>query len=166
MKKLIKTFDIKIDKIIPVFHQWIQQDIIPDHLVIDVVDYKHIIDGPGIMLIAHEANISIDRENNEIGLMYIRKKPLNKTLIENITEIKSILDFLADSLKNDPLLLDKIEFKESYKIYSNDRLQLSKNKTSIEYLLTNAKKVFKNSNINFLNSKLNSRLTIKIKKTK
>ena len=31
---------------IPELHRWIQNDSIPDHMLIDVVDYSHIPDGP------------------------------------------------------------------------------------------------------------------------
>ena len=52
---------------IPLFHGWIQEKIIPDHLLIDVADYSHIPDGPGIMLIAHEGHFSLDQEKIMIG---------------------------------------------------------------------------------------------------
>ena len=44
--------------------------------MVDVADYKHMIDGPGIMLISHEGNFSIDLQDGEVGFMYIRKQPL------------------------------------------------------------------------------------------
>ena len=34
---------------------------VPDHLLIDVADYAHVPNGPGTVLVAHEANIHIDR---------------------------------------------------------------------------------------------------------
>jgi hypothetical protein len=39
---------------IPVFHSWIQDKVVDDHLMIDVADYSHKQDNPGRMLIAHE----------------------------------------------------------------------------------------------------------------
>ena len=50
---------------IPVFHRWIQDKVVDDHLLIDVADYSHIPDGPGIMLVAHEGNISLDQKNHQ-----------------------------------------------------------------------------------------------------
>ena len=44
---------------IPVFHDWIQDQSL-DELLIDVVDYRHVHDGPGVMLIAHDAHYAID----------------------------------------------------------------------------------------------------------
>ena len=44
---------------IPVFHRWIQEQV-SEELLVDVADYRHVPDGPGVMLIAHEANYSLD----------------------------------------------------------------------------------------------------------
>ena len=62
---------------IPVFHKWIQDKSLPGHLLIDVADYSHIPDGPGIMLIAHEGYVSLDQENQKPGLLYMRKKDIS-----------------------------------------------------------------------------------------
>jgi hypothetical protein len=43
--------------LIPIYHHWIQNHSIPDHLLIDVADYEHVPEGPGTVLVAHEANI-------------------------------------------------------------------------------------------------------------
>ena len=53
---------------IPVFHNWIQEKVVDDHLLIDVADYSHITDGPGVMLIAHEGHFSLDQENHQPGI--------------------------------------------------------------------------------------------------
>ena len=44
---------------VPIFHGWIQCKIL-DGVPIDVADYAHVPDGPGVMLIGHEADRSID----------------------------------------------------------------------------------------------------------
>ena len=56
---------------IPVFHNWIKTNSVPEHMLIDVIDYSHIPDGPGIMLIAHEGHFSLDKEKNMPGLLYL-----------------------------------------------------------------------------------------------
>jgi hypothetical protein len=60
---------------IPVFHGWIQQQALPGHLLIDVHDYSHVHHGPGILLVAHEANLSVDEAEGRRGLLYLRKQP-------------------------------------------------------------------------------------------
>lgn len=59
---------------IPVFHGWIQRQVLPGHLLIDVHDYSHVHHGPGILLVAHEANISLDQTDGRPGLLYLRKR--------------------------------------------------------------------------------------------
>jgi hypothetical protein len=66
--------DIEIGDAIPVFHQWIQDSVVPE-LLIDVADYKHVPDGPGVMLIGHEADYSLDQTGGRLGLLYNRKIP-------------------------------------------------------------------------------------------
>lgn len=63
---------IHLEDAIPVFHRWIQQRDLPE-LLIDVTDYSHVPAGPGVMLIGHEANYSLDNGNNELGVLYNRK---------------------------------------------------------------------------------------------
>ena len=67
------------EDILPIFQRWIQEGRLAG-MLIDVIDYKHVPDGPGIMLIADEADIAYDLMDGEIGLHYIRKRGLPDTL--------------------------------------------------------------------------------------
>src|SRR5882724_7078916 len=58
---------------IPVFHRWIQDRVCPE-MLIDVADYRHVPNGPGVMLIGHEANYSLDQTKGRLGLLYSRKQ--------------------------------------------------------------------------------------------
>ncbi len=64
---------------IPVFHRWIQQKAV-DEVLIDVVDYKHVANGPAIMLIGHEADYVLDFEKGKPGLAYTRKRAVGQDL--------------------------------------------------------------------------------------
>ncbi len=63
------------EDILPIFQRWIQEHRV-EGMLIDVIDYKHVPDGPGIMLIADEADFAYDLADGEIGLHYIRKRDL------------------------------------------------------------------------------------------
>jgi hypothetical protein len=63
------------DAFLHVFHSWIQRQAIPDHMLIDVADYHHVPDGPGTVLVSHEANIHFDHTEGRPGLLYVRKQP-------------------------------------------------------------------------------------------
>ena len=65
----------KPDDILPIFQRWIQEHSV-DGMLIDVIDYKHVPDGPGILLIADEADFAYDLGDGQIGLHYIRKRAL------------------------------------------------------------------------------------------
>jgi hypothetical protein len=57
----------------PLFHRWIQQNRV-EGMLLDVADYKHVPDGPGILLIGHEADYNIDLTGGRPGLAYDRKR--------------------------------------------------------------------------------------------
>jgi hypothetical protein len=66
---------IKAEEFVPVFHRWIQSQALPGHQLIDVADYDHVHEGPGIVLVSHEANIHADQGYGKPGLLYRRKQP-------------------------------------------------------------------------------------------
>ena len=74
---------------VPVFHNWIQNKAIDDHLLIDVADYSHISDGPGIMLIAHEGHFSLDQESNKPGMLYMRRAENTGNFLERFDKVFS-----------------------------------------------------------------------------
>ena len=69
------------DDILPIFQRWIQEHRL-EGMLIDVIDYKHVPEGPGIVLIADEADIAYDLTDGEIGLHVIRKRDLPAALSE------------------------------------------------------------------------------------
>jgi hypothetical protein len=79
---------------IPVFHSWIQRQALPGHLLIDVHDYSHVHHGPGILLVAHEANLSIDEAEGRRGFVYIRKQPA--TLPEIVEHARAATELLTE----------------------------------------------------------------------
>ena len=66
------TLDIR--ELIPVFHQWIQQQPISGHLLLDVHDYSHVPKGPGILLVGHQGDFNVDIVGNQVGLGYVSKQ--------------------------------------------------------------------------------------------
>jgi hypothetical protein len=75
--------EVDITLFIPIFHRWIQEHTVPG-LLIDVVDYKHVRQGPGIILIGHEGDYGIDLEGGQLGLVYTRKRDLTGTVAERL----------------------------------------------------------------------------------
>ena len=86
--------------LIPVFHQWIQEHAVPG-LLIDVADYTHLVDGPSVLLVAHEANYALDETGGRPGLSYTRKQPLDGTFAERLTVAAGALLRAARRLEED-----------------------------------------------------------------
>jgi len=145
LKRKIKSLNTDIESFVPLFHNWIQEDRIPNHVMVDVVDYKHIPDGPGIMLIAHEGHFSLDFEDNELGLLYMRKTPLGDNMAETLSGIQEILDFAVGLIKIDSSMGEKIEFSDEYQLISNDRFKFPKNTESEQELMRVVSGVFNDS---------------------
>ncbi len=60
-------------QLVPVFHRWIREGTLDD-LMIDVADYSHVPDGPGVLLVCHEAIYGIDDTGGERGLLFSRRR--------------------------------------------------------------------------------------------
>ena len=107
---------------IPVFHNWIQDKIVDNHLLIDVADYSHIPDGPGVMLVAHEGNFSLDQESQQPGIMYMRKTEIAGSFTERFNKVLSTVIKAANRL-SDKDVSKKVDCKfNSFRFIANDRL--------------------------------------------
>jgi len=63
----------ELEALVPVFHRFIRDQVIKD-LLIDVVDYSHVPDGPGVVLIGHAADFYLGALDGAFGLVYSRKR--------------------------------------------------------------------------------------------
>lgn len=66
---------LKPADILPIFQRWIQEHTV-EGMLIDVIDYQHVPAGPGIVLIADEADYAYDLGGGRPGLHYLRKRDL------------------------------------------------------------------------------------------
>jgi hypothetical protein len=113
------------EELVPVFHSWIQRQAMPGHLLIDVADYKHVPDGPGTVLVAHEANIAMDRGEGRLGLLYVRKQaiPGAVTFAERLRAVFGAALASCAKLEEEPSLAGRLHFRTdevSFRIH--DRL--------------------------------------------
>ncbi|HYU15595.1 MAG TPA: hypothetical protein VEL05_05980, partial [Candidatus Acidoferrum sp.] len=81
---------VQLAGFIPVFHGWIQESRLPGRLLIDVADYRHVANGPGVVLIAHEARYALDGEHGPLGLECVRQRdepgPLEEKLVDGFRD--------------------------------------------------------------------------------
>ena len=111
-------------ELVPVFHRWIQTAAIPGHLLVDVADYDHVPEGPGILLVAHEGNLGIDLIGGQLGLLYYRKQPLAGDLAARLRACTGIALHACRLLEQDPALGGRLRFNAGQlEIFANDRLR-------------------------------------------
>lgn len=77
--------DVPTHEIVKTFHTWIQTKRLAEEVVIDVADYGHVVNGPGVVLICHHANYSVDTLDGRQGVSFNRKRDVGGTLEERIT---------------------------------------------------------------------------------
>ena len=106
---------------IPVFHSWIQDKVVSDHLLIDVADYSHIPDGPGVMLIAHEGHFSLDQENHQPGIMYMRKTDIGGDFKGRFINVLSTAIQAANDLSDNNINKEVDFIRNSFRFIANDR---------------------------------------------
>ncbi len=69
---------LDLEKFHGVFNSWIQRSL-TDDLLVDVAEYLHVHNGPGILLIGHTANYSLDLTAGRLGFLYNRKSQVEGT---------------------------------------------------------------------------------------
>jgi hypothetical protein len=149
---------VRLDDFIPIFHRWIQQQNLSGHLLIDVHDYSHIHQGPGILLVGHEGNFSIDMNGGRPGLIYYRKTPTTLSAVEHLAAIcKSALEACRLLEKDARMRFNRDEFV----VMANDRLHAPNNDETLDELkpaLTAAlRQIFDNAQFQFARTSLDSR---------
>jgi hypothetical protein len=63
-----------LEAYIPVFHRWIKDRVLTTDTLVDVANYAHVPQGPGVVLIGHGADYFMDEGEGRLGLLYNRKR--------------------------------------------------------------------------------------------
>jgi hypothetical protein len=118
---------------IPLFHGWIQAGDL-DGVPIDVANYAHVPDGPGVILIGHEADRSFDLGEGRPGAVYQRKRDLEGTLEERLALVLSEADRTADLIEADSAAGGVRFDRDEVLIRINDRLNAPNDDATLEAL--------------------------------
>ena len=122
---LEKGAEIPLKQVIPLFHRFIQNNLL-DGLLVDVAEYTHVHEGPGVLLIAHEGNYSLDETGGERGLLYNQKRSSDTSGEGNLKTAWRRALKACDLLEKEPELAGKLKFNPSrMRIFVNDRLESS-----------------------------------------
>ena len=116
------------EEFIHVFHRWITERVLPE-LLIDVADYSHVHEGPGVLLVGHDAIYAYDLSRGEPGLLYSRRRETSPEL-EGIDALESRIESLlkcafraCDLIEAEPQLEGRVAFdRHRLELSVNDRL--------------------------------------------
>jgi hypothetical protein len=110
VKSFIENPDaVYLPAFVPIFQRWIQTHAV-EGLLVDVADYKHVHQGPGVILIGHEGDYALDMGSGRPGLRYDRKRDLPDTLQEGLREVFRLALAACRTLEADPTLNEPVTF--------------------------------------------------------
>jgi len=113
---------VDLEPLIPVFHNWIQEQPFAE-MLLDVADYRHVHEGPGIMVIGHQGNYSVDNTDGRLGVLYNRKAALDGENGDRLRQAARAALLACQKLEGDDRLGGKLQFNgHDLEIMVNDRL--------------------------------------------
>jgi len=114
--------EVDLEQLIPVFHDWIHNQV-EEGLLLDVADYRHVEAGPGVVLIGHEANYSVDNTDRRLGVRYNRKAALDGSNQDRLKQATRAALTACQRLEAESRLGGKLRFNgQEMDIFINDRL--------------------------------------------
>jgi hypothetical protein len=75
--------DIAPEDAIPIFHEWIRRGAVPG-LLVDVADYSHVKDGPGVILVGHDVDYALDLGEGRPGVLCRWKRGAEETAADRL----------------------------------------------------------------------------------
>jgi hypothetical protein len=112
---------VEPEALIPVFHRWIKGHVLPE-LTIDVANYGHVPEGPGVVLIGHGSDYFMDEGEGRLGLLHNRKRS-GAAPGERLADLARRTLHAASLLEKEPSLGGKLTFMTSELLFRiNDRL--------------------------------------------
>ena len=123
VKFLVKNPEaVDLEPLIPVFHRWIQGQVC-EELLLDIADYRHVPNGPGIVLIGHEADYSVDNTEGRLGVRYNRKAPFDGTNQDRLRQAACSALKAFQRLEGEGALGGKLFFNgHDVELFINDRM--------------------------------------------
>jgi hypothetical protein len=114
---------------VAVFQRWIQEHRV-EGLLIDVADYKHVPNGPGVLLIAHEGDFSYNLGEGRAGIQYISKQAVAETLEAAIATVLRLTLEAVVAVEKEASLNGLAFDYSTVRIVLQDRLQFPNNEAS------------------------------------
>lgn len=113
---------VDLEPLIPIFHDWVREQSCEETLV-DVADYRHVPAGPGILLVGHEADFSLDWSDDRLGVRYNRKARVEGENHERFRQALRAVLTACRKLEEDGRLDGMLGFESrAFELGVNDRL--------------------------------------------
>ncbi len=114
--------EVDLEPLVPIFHNWIQSQV-SEELLLDVADYRHVPEGPGVVLIGHQANYSVDNTDNRLGVRYNRKAALDGSNQDRLSQATRSALAACQRLESEPGLTGRLRYNgQELELFINDRL--------------------------------------------
>jgi len=119
--------------VVPIFHEWIQEHRLDDELLIDVADYAHVHHGPGVLLLSHEGQYSLDQANGRLGLRYTRRRKGKGGVDARLSAVFRAAFRACHLLQETPALAGKLRFRfDELEFQVHDRLAAPRSSEAFE----------------------------------
>lgn len=150
-----------------VFQRWIQQKTLEGQLI-DVADYRHVWEGPGILLIAHDSDYSMETRDGKLGLLFTRKRQVDPDLLSQLRNSLRLALTASHLLEQETVFKPALKFRANeFEIRFPDRLQFPNRPETFEFvkddLTTVLNEVYGSDTTNFASVNQDSRLLFTIR---
>lgn len=126
--------DLDITAFIPIFHAWIREHSVPG-LLIDLADYKHVLDGPVLQLQGHDGDYYVDLAHGRFGILYRHKREWpSDVLSERVALVWERALYAIERLKDEEALGDLAFRTDEVELTFPDRLNVPNTAETFEML--------------------------------
>ena len=123
-----------------VFHDWVAAQSMPE-MMIDVADYRHVPQGPGVVMVGLDADYALDDTAGAPGLRYVRKAASSE---DNATQVRNAFTRAADACQRLESVIDGLRFsRTNFELAINDRAVAPNNPDTQKQLETELPELLK-----------------------
>ncbi len=132
---------VDMGALIGLFQRWIQVSALPT-MLIDVADYRHVFEGPGVVLIGHESDFAMESAEGRLGLLYTRKRQRDDSLQTQLRTSFQLALTACQLIENARSFQRSPKFRtDEVEVRFVDRLQLLNRPESFELVRDDLKAV-------------------------
>lgn len=109
---------VDLQQIINTFHGWVAEQSM-DEMMIDVADYRHVPNGPSVVMVGLKADFALDETAGRPGLLYSRKSEVEGSNEDRVLEALKAATAACDRLEG---AFDGLKFcRQGFELTVNDR---------------------------------------------